>query len=84
MIFQLLQHLKLLPTTAKYDDPCPKGCNDWYLGTEKDGIDGILIYSYFDLIRLLYCYVFRCRTINSRRIHEFTMTSLCDRHHNSH
>ena len=25
---QLLQNLKLLPTTAKNGDPCPKGCND--------------------------------------------------------
>ena len=35
---QLLQHLKPLPTTAKNDDTYLKGCNDWYLGTEKDDI----------------------------------------------
>ena len=48
---QLLHHLKLLPTTGKNGDPCPKGCNDWCMGTGKDRI---LIYNYFDLISLLY------------------------------
>ncbi|CAF3444426.1 unnamed protein product [Rotaria sp. Silwood2] len=30
---KLLLHLKLLPTKPNDNDPCPKACNEWYIGT---------------------------------------------------
>ena len=36
---QLLQHLKLLPTTAS--DPCSKGCSNWYMGKSTEYDDGM-------------------------------------------